>query len=222
MRTMAQGGGHDKGKGIHRTIEGPTGGHRPRTAEQIDMAIQTPIRIPPIEPPSAPPTAPPRDDGAIPIQAFQSQFQPQPPPLTKGQRGLGNGGIFVTWFFLGVFSLIFAWYSTRISRKAQWIWTALVAVHVTVVVVIVAVALSSAAHGGGAANVEQTIQNNFRLVDGTTATDVSVTCVHGSSSYQCLATYTDSGTSYQQALTATCDSSNRVWQPDGLPQPASP
>src|ERR1039457_2843304 len=90
---------------------------------------------------AAPTTAP---TAAAPIYA---PLAPVPPTAEKPPRGVGNGGIFVTWLFLGVFSLIFTWYSTRISGKAKWVWTGLVAAQIAVIVVIVAVALRPGSGG---------------------------------------------------------------------------
>lgn len=143
-------------------------------------------------------------------------------------RGLRNGGIFVTWLFLGFFSLIFAWYSTRISGKAKWLWTGLVAAQLAVIVIIVAVALHPGTGGVDTNAVEQFITANLpgsitgvaSAPSDETVTVQNVSCLQATgNTWSCDATYAVDVPSenltqdFSAALDVTCDSTGTCTYP---------
>ncbi len=159
---------------------------------------------------------------------------PLPPTAEKPRRGLGNGGIFVTWLFLGIFSLIFAIYSTRISGRAKWIWTGLVAAQIAAIVVIVVVAVRPGTGGVDTDAVQQFVTNSIPgSVTGVasapsdeTVTVQDVTCVQATSNtWSCDVTFQVSAPSesinqnYSATLNVTCDSTGSCTYPAFLPTP---
>ena len=151
-----------------------------------------------------------------------SQWSPAlRPPQTQLARGLGNGGIFVTWLLLGVFSLIFTWYSTRISPKAKLIWTGLVAAEVAVAIAIVVIVLNPATGGVNTSVVEQFVTNDVPTSVTSAAgapsdetVDVqSVDCVQATgNTWTCDVTFNVSAPAenisqdYSATVNVTCDS----------------
>jgi hypothetical protein len=151
-------------------------------------------------------------------------YAPLPPVEPTGEkppRGLGNSGIFVTWLFLGFFSLIFTWYSTRISGKAKWVWTGLVAAQIAVIVVIVVIAVRPSTGGVDTNAVQQFVTNSISSsVTGVagapsdeTVSVQGVTCVQATgNTWTCDATYQVSAPSenvnqnFSATLDVTCDS----------------
>lgn len=172
---------------------------------------------------AAPTTAP---TASAPIY---TPITPVPPTAEKPPRGLGNGGVFVTWLFLGVFSLIFAWYSTRISARAKWIWTGLVAAEIAVIVVIVAVALRPGTGGVDTNAVQQFVTSDIPTsVTGVagapsdeTVSVQNVTCVQATgNTWTCDATYQVSAPAeninnqgFSATLNVTCDSTGSCTYP---------
>jgi hypothetical protein len=159
---------------------------------------------------------------------------PLPATAEKPPRGLGNGGIFVTWLFLGIFSLIFAFYSTRISGRAKWIWTGLVAAEIAAIVVIVVVAVRPGTGSVDTNAVQQFVTNSIPgSVTGAasapsdeTVTVQDVTCVQATSNtWACDATFHASAPSesisqnYSATLNVTCDATGSCTYPAFLPTP---
>lgn len=180
---------------------------------------------------AAPTTAP-----TVTATATAPIYAPLPPaPSTaeKPARGFGNGGIFVTWLFLGFFSLFFAWYSTRISRKAKWLWTGVVAAEIAVIVVIVVVA-TGRGPGGDTNAVQQFVSDNIPAsVTGVTGAPSDetvsvqdVTCVQATSNtWACDATYQVSAPSenitqnFSATVDVTCDATGSCTYPAFQPTP---
>lgn len=180
---------------------------------------------------SPPPySAPPRDTGGT--QQYPSDGTPnyraEPP------RGFDNGGIFATWLFLGPLSLIFAWYSTRISAKAKWIWTSLVAAQIAVIVIIIAVAIRPGTGGVDTSAVQQfvtgSIPGSVTGVAGAPSDETvsvsGVTCVQATgNTWTCDATYQVSAPSesitqnFSATLDVTCDSTGSCSYPAFQPIP---
>ena len=161
-------------------------------------------------------------------------FTAAPPPAPPGwrPRGLGNWGIFVVWFFLGVFSLFFTWYSTRITTKAKLVWTGLVVVQSAVATTVVVLALT----GGGinTGKVEQFVRNDLpSSVSGVAGAPLdemvsvhNVGCVQSTANtWACNATYSvaapaeNINQTFTASVDVTCDSSGSCSYPsfEGVP-----
>jgi hypothetical protein len=149
------------------------------------------------------------------------------------RRGVTNWGVFWSWLFLGPLSLFFAWYSERISRKAQFVWTGVVAVQLAVVAIIVAAALNSSGLQDG--SVQQFVEQNVgSSVTGTasaptdeTVTNVQAVCVQATSNtWNCAVTYNASAPAenidqdYSASITVTCDSTGNCSYPGFIPIPS--